>query len=33
MIETILGVTFLCVLVIVWKGVSCMKNHSDTSED
>jgi hypothetical protein len=33
MVEIILGITFFVVLVIVWKGISCLKNHSEASED
>ena len=33
MIEIILGVTLLIILAVVWKGISCLKNHSETSED
>jgi hypothetical protein len=33
MIEIILGVTLLVIIAVVWKGISCMKNHSETSED
>jgi hypothetical protein len=33
MIEIILGITFLIVIVVVWKGISCLKNHSETLED
>ena len=33
MIETIFCIVFLVVVYIVYKGVSCMKNHSETSED
>jgi hypothetical protein len=33
MIEFIFGITFFIVVGIIWKGVSCLKNHKDTSED
>jgi len=33
MIEFILGFTLLIIIAIIWKGISCMKNHSETSED
>jgi hypothetical protein len=33
MIEIILGVTLLIIFAVVWKGISCMKNSKETSED
>jgi len=33
MIEIILGITFLIIIAVVCKGISCMKNHSETLED
>ena len=33
MIEIVLGITFCIVVAVIWKGVSCMKNRSDTLED
>jgi len=33
MIEFILGITLLIIIAIVWKGISCLKNNKETSED
>lgn len=33
MIEIILGITLLVIIGVVWKGISCLKNNNDTSED
>ena len=33
MIEIILGITLLVIVAVAWKGISCLKNHSETSED
>jgi hypothetical protein len=33
MTEIILTVTLLIVIAVVWKGISCMKNSKETSED
>lgn len=33
MIEFVLGITLLIIIAVVWKGISCMKNNNDTSED
>jgi hypothetical protein len=33
MTEIILTVTLLIVIAVVWKGISCLKNSKETSED
>ena len=33
MTEIILIITFLIVIAIIWKGISCLKNSKETSED
>jgi hypothetical protein len=33
MTEIILTITFLIVIAIIWKGISCLKNSKETLED
>jgi hypothetical protein len=33
MTEIILTITFLIIIAIIWKGISCLKNSKETSED